>query len=74
MTVIVDYGVGNLFSLQSSFAYIGEEVTVSGDPDVVAAATRLILPGVGAFSDAARKLRESGLDRVVKEKPPPERP
>ena len=68
MTVIVDYGVGNLFSLQSSFAYIGEEVTVSGDPDVVAAADRLILPGVGAFSDAARKLRESGLDRVVKER------
>ena len=67
-TVIVDYGVGNLFSLQSSFAYIGETVTVSGDPDVVAAADRLILPGVGAFSDAARKLRESGLDRVVKEK------
>ena len=68
MTVIVDYGVGNLFSLQSSFAYIGHDVTVSGDPDVVAAADRLILPGVGAFSDAARKLRESGLDRVVKEK------
>ena len=67
-TVIVDYGVGNLFSLQSSFAYIGETVTVSGDPAVVAAADRLILPGVGAFSDAARKLRESGLDTIVKEK------
>lgn len=67
MIAIIDYGVGNLFSLKSSFAFLGKEVTVTSDPAVLAAADRLILPGVGAFEDAARKLRESGLDRVVKE-------
>ena len=65
MVAIVDYGVGNLFSLASSFAAIGVEVTVTSDPDVLRAAERIILPGVGAFGDAAAKLRESGLDRVV---------
>ena len=65
MVAIVDYGVGNLFSLRSSFAAIGEEVTVTSDPTALAAAERIILPGVGAFGDAAAKLRESGLDRVV---------
>ena len=66
--VIVDYGVGNLFSLKSSFAFIGQEVTVSGDRDVIAKADRIILPGVGAFADAAEKLRQSGLDKVICEK------
>ena len=65
MVAIVDYGVGNLFSLASSFAAIGVEVTVTSDPDVLRTAERIILPGVGAFGDAAAKLRESGLDRVV---------
>ena len=65
MIAIIDYGVGNLFSLKSSFAFLGKEVTVTSDPAVLAEADRLILPGVGAFEDAARKLRESGLDRVV---------
>lgn len=65
MTAIIDYGVGNLFSLKSSFAAIGEEVTVTSDPEVLMAADRLILPGVGAFGDAADKLRESGLDKVL---------
>jgi glutamine amidotransferase len=68
MTVIVDYGVGNLFSLASSFAYIGHEVKVSGDADVIRAADRIILPGVGAFGDAAKKLRDTGLDAVLCEK------
>ncbi len=67
MIAIIDYGVGNLFSLKSSFAFLGKEVTVTSDPAVLAQADRLILPGVGAFEDAARKLRESGLDRVVLE-------
>ena len=58
MTVIIDYGVGNLFSLTSSFEAIGAEVTVSSSPEVIRAADRLILPGVGAFEDAAKKLRE----------------
>ena len=65
MVAIVDYGVGNLFSLSSSFAAIGVEVTVTSDPAVLRAAERIILPGVGAFGDAAAKLRESGLDKVV---------
>ncbi len=66
MVAIIDYGVGNLFSLQSSFAAIGAEAEVTADPDVIHRAERVILPGVGAFEDAARKLRETGLDRVVK--------
>ncbi len=65
MIAIVDYGVGNLFSLKSSFAAIGEEATVTADAQVIATAERVILPGVGAFGDAADKLRETGLDRAV---------
>ena len=65
MTGIIDYGVGNLFSLQSSFAFLGEEAIVSGDAHTLSACERILLPGVGAFADAARKLRESGLDRFV---------
>ena len=67
MIGIIDYGVGNLFSLRSSFAAIGAEAFVSGDPAELAKADRLILPGVGAFGDAAQKLRDSGLDAFVKE-------
>lgn len=67
MVAIVDYGVGNLFSLKSSFAAIGKEVVVTSDPEVLRAAERIILPGVGAFGDAAAKLRDCGLDRVVVE-------
>ena len=65
MIAIIDYGVGNLFSLESSFGFIGEAAIVTSDREVIAKADRLILPGVGAFEDAARKLRESGLDKVV---------
>ena len=65
MIAIIDYGVGNLFSLASSFSFIGQEAIVTSDREVIAKADRLILPGVGAFEDAANKLRESGLDRVV---------
>ena len=67
MIALIDYGVGNLFSLRSSFAAIGEEAVVTGDPDVLRSADRLILPGVGAFGDAAAKLRESGMAQLVKE-------
>ena len=67
MIGIIDYGVGNLFSLRSSFAAIGAEAFVSGDANELAKADRLILPGVGAFGDAAAKLRDSGLDAFVKE-------
>ena len=67
MIAIIDYGVGNLFSLRSSFAAIGEEATVTCDPAVIRSADRLILPGVGAFGDAAAKLRQSGMADLVKE-------
>ena len=67
MIGIIDYGVGNLFSLRSSFAAIGAEAFVSGDASELAKADRLVLPGVGAFGDAAEKLRRSGLDAFVKE-------
>ena len=67
MVGIIDYGVGNLFSLRSSFAAIGVEAFVSGDAAELAKADRLVLPGVGAFGDAAEKLRQSGLDTFVKE-------
>ena len=65
MIAIVDYGVGNLFSLCSSFKAIGAEVTVTSDPDAIRNADKIILPGVGAFEDAAKKLSESGLGEVV---------
>ncbi len=68
MTVIIDYGVGNLFSLVSSFKRIGAEVTVSADENVIMAADRLVLPGVGAYQDAAEKLKNSGLDKVLRQK------
>ena len=67
MITIVDYGVGNLFSLKSSFAMIGAEAQVSADAKVIAAADKILLPGVGAFEDAAKKLRDSGLAEVVTE-------
>ena len=66
MVTIVDYGVGNLFSLSSSFAAIGEDVVITADYDVLQKADKILLPGVGAFADAAEKLRISGLDRVLK--------
>ncbi len=65
MIAVVDYGVGNLFSLASSLRAVGAEVCVSGDEKTLRAADRLVLPGVGAFADAAEKLRCGGLDRVV---------
>ena len=67
MIAIVDYGVGNLFSLKSSLAFIGADAVVTSDEEILRAADKIILPGVGAFGDAANKLRECGLDKVVKE-------
>ena len=67
MIAIVDFGFGNLFSLRSSFAAIGKEAQVTADPAVLRSADRIILPGVGAFADAARKLAESGLQETVLE-------
>ena len=68
MIAIIDYGVGNLFSLRSSFDFIGEEVIVTRDVAELRRADRVILPGVGAFEDAARKLAETGMrDAVLSE-------
>ncbi|MBQ9263640.1 MAG: imidazole glycerol phosphate synthase subunit HisH [Clostridia bacterium] len=67
MMVIVDYGVGNLFSLKSSFAAVGETPRVTGDAAEIARAEKIILPGVGAFGDAADKLRSMGLDRALRD-------
>ncbi len=65
MIGIIDYGVGNLFSLKSSFEAVGAQAVVSGDAAVLSGADKLVLPGVGAFADAVNKLRESGMDREV---------
>ena len=67
MIAVIDYGVGNLFSLCSSLERIGAEAVVTSDPEIIAKADKLILPGVGAFADAAQKLRDSGLDQVIKQ-------
>ncbi len=66
MIALVDYGVGNLFSLKSSFDAIGESVTVTNKEADLKAADQIILPGVGAFGDAAKKLQETGLGEIVK--------
>lgn len=65
MIAIVDYGVGNLFSLSSSLDYIGQSGVITWEAEVIHAADRIILPGVGAYGDAAAKLRGTGLDKIV---------
>ncbi len=65
MLAVIDYGVGNLFSLQCSLKKIGAEAVVTDDENIIRSADRIILPGVGAFGDAVKKLRESGLFDVV---------
>ena len=66
MIALVDYGVGNLFSLKSSFDAIGESVLVTNKEADLKAADKIILPGVGAFGDAAKKLKDTGLGEIVK--------
>lgn len=66
MVAIIDYGVGNLFSLASSLKAVGADAVVTADEEMLKKADKLILPGVGAFGDAAEKLFNSGLDRVIK--------
>ena len=65
MIAIIDYGVGNLFSLTSSFKYVGADVVVTSDPNEIKKADKIILPGVGAFGDAIKKLKDTGLDKIV---------
>lgn len=65
MIAIIDYGVGNIFSLYSSLKYIGADALLTDDAGKIKDADKLILPGVGAFCDAAQKLKDSGLDELV---------
>ena len=65
MIAVIDYGVGNLFSLVSSLGAVGAEAIVTSDKDVIHSADKILLPGVGAFEDARRKLSSTGLDNVV---------
>lgn len=65
MIAIIDYGVGNIFSLYSSFKSIGEDVILTSDEKIINSSDRIVLPGVGAFGDAADKLRASGLADIV---------
>lgn len=67
MIAVVDYGVGNLFSLSSSLSAIGAESVVTSDESVIRKADKIILPGVGAFADAIKKLSDTGLDKVIAE-------
>ena len=67
MIAIVDYGVGNLFSLSASLAHLGLDSTVTADPTKIRAASQIILPGVGAFGDAMDKLNSTGLVPLLKE-------
>ena len=67
MIAIIDYGVGNLFSLVSSFKAIGADAVITNDVATIKSADKIILPGVGAFEDAAKKLCDSGLDKIVLE-------
>ena len=66
MIAIIDYGVGNLFSLKSSLLKLGFEVCITSDKNEIEKADRIILPGVGAFEDAANKLRETKMDLCIK--------
>ena len=66
-TVIVDYGMGNLRSVQKAVAYVGGSASVSGEAAAIRRADRVILPGVGAFGDAKRRLEETGLEAALRE-------
>ena len=67
MIAVIDYGVGNLFSIKSSFARIGVDVVVTADKKIIQNADRIMLPGVGAFEDAAKKLHQSGMADLLRE-------
>ncbi len=67
MIAIIDYGVGNIFSLVHSFRRIGADISLTSDRKEIESADKIILPGVGAFADAAQKLKKTGLGNLVKE-------
>lgn len=65
MIAIIDYGVGNLYSLSCAFKSIGAQITVTSNPEIIKESEKIVLPGVGAFEDAIAKLRQNGLDRLL---------
>ena len=65
MIAIIDYGAGNLFSIQSSLSYLGISAVVTREPDIIASAEHIIVPGVGAFGDAINLMRETAMDEVI---------
>src|SRR6187200_2973010 len=65
--VIVDYGMANLRSVQKAFEHVGHAAEITSDPDRIAAAAKVVLPGVGAFRDAIAKLRETHLATTITE-------
>ncbi|MBO8158872.1 imidazole glycerol phosphate synthase subunit HisH [Thermosyntropha sp.] len=67
MIAIIDYGMGNLASVKNGFAKVGYEAYITDKPEEIVKAEKVVLPGVGAFSDAIRNLKKSGLDEVIKE-------
>jgi len=67
MIVIIDYGMGNLRSVQKAFEAVGHSAEVSSDPEDVRKASRVVLPGVGAFADAMSELRRTGMDEAFRE-------
>ena len=67
MIAVIDYGVGNLFSLKSSLRSVGADIVVTANEDEIRKCDKILLPGVGAFEDAIKKLKESGLDSIIKE-------
>ena len=64
---ILDYGVGNLLSVQRAFEYLGFNSVITADPKVILSSSHVVFPGVGAFPSAMQKLASTGLDNVVKE-------
>jgi glutamine amidotransferase len=66
-TIIIDYGMGNLRSVEKTVAAVGGRPIITNDPEVVRKAARLILPGVGAFGDAMRNLRQKGMDSAIRD-------
>ena len=68
MIAIMDYGVGNLFSVEKAFLYLGADAAITSDPDVLRQADKIVLPGVGAFGDCMKNLRASGMIPVLTER------
>ena len=65
MIAIIDYGMGNLRSVQKAFEFLGFDAVVTDDPKIIESAQKVVLPGVGAFCEAIKTIREKGIDKVI---------